>query len=259
MAKTDFTAALGALSILARTASDIHSANLAVEEKNRDRLFAEEQSKLAKQHEINMQNDRQQHDIDQSRTAYQRETLGFYPTAEFDQNGDLIPTSIDVTQSMEQRSRNYDRIMTKFEERHIDTTGSEQDILDRNSIYTKALAKTSKSASGQVSPIISQLYGGDVTPGRWSFQDMQDFDNIMKIRVQDPEEGWSDYSPNSIGILAEGDYLPEDVVIDYSAGYPRLSEADGKKVEWAVEGIKDGIKMSQGYMNQESYEAYETK
>ena len=81
MAKTDFTAALGALSILARTASDIHSANLAVEEKNRDRLFAEEQSKLAKQHEINMQNDRQQHDIDQSRTAYQRETLGLYPTA----------------------------------------------------------------------------------------------------------------------------------------------------------------------------------
>ena len=110
MAKTDFTAALGALSILARTASDIHSANLAVEEKNRDRLFAEEQSKLAKQHEINMQNDRQQHDIDQSRTAYQRETLGLYPTAEFDQDGDLIPTSIDISQSMDQRSKNYDML-----------------------------------------------------------------------------------------------------------------------------------------------------
>jgi hypothetical protein len=200
-----------------------------------------------------MQEKRLKHDADLRLKEYRRRIREEKPGIELLENGEFDFAGYESSKA----TKFTEARIVNLGEKGLDTSGSDQELIDRENAYNVAYGKFFNSGAGEYSPAVSLAFGGDVSPGFWTPEDIVGLDNIIEnTRVDYDDEQWSNYGPIAIQNLIGLNLIPENVAIDWSAGFPRISASDAHIVDSTIKGMKQGAMDNQNFLTTAEYTEY---
>ena len=246
---SEITGALESLAIFGNTIARIHGNQL-----NSDRQMLE--SKRARDHDEKMRKEDRDHDIKLRQTEYRRRIQQENPGITLLENGEFDFEGYELGKSKKVTEIRIENMAAKG----IDTSGTDDQLLEREKAYNISYGKFLNSGAGEYSPAVSQAFGGDVSPGLWTPSDITSLDNIIEnSKVNYDDDQWSTYGPVAIQNLIELNLIPDSVAIDWSEGFPKISTSDSHLIDATIRGMKSGVTDNANFMSTAAYTEYKNK
>ena len=253
----DWTAAIQALSLFTGAAVDIHRSNLAIEEKERDRDYAERQSDLAREHEFAKMDVAHQNAIEQDRINYEQRINEKWSGVEWI-NGQPQLHTYDISKSMAMREQDFTLTTTALIDAGISFDSGESGSSRAKKLRNYDLGfNYASTVTRGISDDISNLMGGDVSQNLLTGHDVEDAVNFFNNSLIKDTEGKTVLGPIAVQQFQALNLIPSDVdILTDNNGLPYVGHEDTELLQNMLKGLQDGALQNTNIMNNMQYNEY---